>query len=82
MQWLKKIGSRLYGWWMAFARALAFVNTRILLTLFFVIVIGPIALVLKLFRKDFLERRVGSSASYWKKREPSENSLEQALRQF
>ncbi len=82
MQWVRKTGSWVYKWWMAFARGLAFVNTRILLTLFFVIVIGPIALVLKLLGKDFLERKIGRSASYWKVREPAEHSLEQAMRQF
>ncbi len=82
MNWIRKIGSRIYKGWMAFARALAFVNTRILLTLFFIIVIGPIALVLKVFRNDFLDRKFRSSGTYWKTRDPQEHTLEHAMRQF
>ena len=82
MNWIKKIGSRIYKGWMAFAKVLAFVNTRILLTLFFVVVIGPIAVFLKLIGKDFLERKIGTQGSYWKLRESAEHSLENAMRQF
>ncbi|HEY6952981.1 MAG TPA: SxtJ family membrane protein [Bacteroidota bacterium] len=79
---IRNIGSKLYKWWMQFARAIAFVNTRLLLTLFFVLVIGPIALVLKLIRKDFLQRSFDTSTSYWRVREPSEHTIENASRQF
>lgn len=82
MNTIKKIGSVLYRWWMLFARALAFINTRVLLTLFFVIIIGPIALALKTLGKDFLERRIDASPSYWKSRGTSEQSLESASHQF
>jgi hypothetical protein len=82
MQWIKRIGSLLYKGWMAFARALAFVNTRVILTLFFLIVIGPIAVILKLAGKDFLQREIDSSPSFWKPRERAEHTLENAARQF
>ncbi len=67
---------------MLFAKGLAFVNTRVILTLFFLIVIGPIALVLKIVGKDFLDRKIDSSPSYWKPRETAEHTLENATRQF
>ena len=82
MTTLRKVASFLYAWWMRFARVLAFVNTRVLLTLFYFIVIGPIALVLKVIGKDFLERRTNGSPTYWKLREQSEQNLESASRQF
>ena len=59
-----------YGPWMAFARFLGWLNTKILLTLFFALVITPVGLVLRLFRRDLLEQRTGTDAeSYWKRRE-------------
>jgi hypothetical protein len=82
MKNLKKIGSLLHNGWMAFARALAYVNTRIILTLVFLLIIGPIALVLKLIQKDFLHRRIDSSPSFWLQREPADHTLDQARRQF
>ena len=59
-----------YRPWMAFAGFLGWLNTKILLTLFFALVITPVGLVLRLFRRDLLEQRMGTSAeSYWKQRE-------------
>lgn len=82
MNSIKKIGSTIYKGWMTFARGLAFVNTRVILTLFFFIVIGPIALIVKIAGKDFLQRRIDSSPSFWKSRDAAEATLENATRQF
>jgi len=82
MQWIRKIGSQIYKGWMLFARALAFVNTRILLTLFFLVVIGPVALITKLLGKDFLQRHIDSSPTFWQPKDATEHTLENATRQF
>lgn len=60
----------LYIGWMSFAYALAWVNTRILLGLFFYLILTPIGLVLRLLGKDLLDERIdGAAKSYWVKRE-------------
>lgn len=60
----------LYVPWMAFAKFLGWLNTRILLTLFFVLVITPVGLVIRLLRKDLLDERSRKSAlTYWKPRD-------------
>jgi hypothetical protein len=60
-----------YTVWMKFAHALAWVNTRLLLGVFFYVVMTPVGLLMRLFGKDMLEERLDPSAtSYWKKREP------------
>lgn len=60
----------LYVPWMALARFLGWLNTRILLTLFFVFVITPVGLVIRLLRKDLLDERSRKSAlTYWKPRD-------------
>lgn len=82
MQKVKKLWSWIYDKWMAFARVLAFVNTRIILSLFFILIIGPFALILKLVGKDFLQRKIDSSSSFWKTRDSAEHTLENAARQF
>jgi hypothetical protein len=79
---LRTIGNLIYKWWMRFARVLAFVNTMVILTIFFVLIIGPIAIVLKIARVDFLQRKFDSSLSYWKSRENAEHTLENAARQY
>lgn len=62
-----------YIGWMMFAQVLAWVNTRILLALFFYLVITPAGLVMRLLRKDPMHRRPDArSATYWVKRAPEE----------
>lgn len=57
-------------WWMKFAGLLGWMNTRILLTLFFVLVLTPVGLVMRLFGRDPLTRRFAKeSTSYWELRE-------------
>jgi hypothetical protein len=56
--------------WMKFAYAVAWVNTRILLGLFFYLVMTPLGLIMRLAGKDFLEEKIDRSApTYWVKRE-------------
>ena len=55
--------------WMAFAVALGHFNTRVILTLFFYLVLTPVGFVMRLFR-DPLDRSLDDrSASQWVKRE-------------
>lgn len=59
-----------YIGWMKFAFILGWVNTRILLGVFFYLIITPIGVVMRLAGKDLLDRKIDRSAkSYWKKRD-------------
>jgi hypothetical protein len=59
-----------YVWWMRFAFVLGWINTRVLLTLAFYLVVTPTGLILRLLKKDPMEREFDrSAASYWKPRE-------------
>jgi len=61
----------IYIGWMKFAQVLGWINTRIILGLFFYVVITPIGVVLRLLGKDLLEEKFHPSAqTYWIKREP------------
>ena len=56
--------------WMAFATVLGHVNTRIILTALFYLVMTPIGLIMRLFR-DPLDRSLRDrSTTQWIKREP------------
>ncbi len=56
----------IYYAWMTMALALGFVMTRVLLTIFFFLVMTPVALVFKLIGKDPLHRKLDREAeSYW-----------------
>ena len=52
--------------WMTMAFALGFVMARVILTLFFFVLLTPIGLLARLFGKDFLSRKSDREAtSYW-----------------
>ena len=56
----------LYYAWMSMALALGYVMTRVLLTLFFFLVVTPVALVFRLIGRDPLHRKIDRQAeSYW-----------------
>ncbi|MFH1619306.1 MAG: SxtJ family membrane protein, partial [bacterium] len=52
--------------WMSMAVLMGWVMTRIILTVFFYLVITPIGLLLRMFGKDILNRKIDKGAqSYW-----------------
>ncbi|HEX9730953.1 MAG TPA: SxtJ family membrane protein [Thermoanaerobaculia bacterium] len=56
----------LYYAWMSLAVVLGFVMTRVLLTVFFFLVLTPFALVFRLVGRDSLHRRLDrQSSTYW-----------------
>ena len=55
--------------WMAFAAALGYVNSRVLLSLMYYLVVTPIGVVLRLAGHDPLHRRGPQRESYWIPRE-------------
>ena len=68
--------------WMALAEALAFINTRIILTVLFYLVFTPIGLVARMF-KDPLNRKLhDGSTSYWIRRQPKPADPALYQRQF
>jgi len=55
--------------WIAFAAALGYVNSRVLLSLMYYLVVTPIGIVLRLAGHDALHRRAPQRESYWIPRE-------------
>ena len=51
--------------WMVLAHGLAWVNTRVLLSLIYYLVITPIGLMMRLVGRDPMDRRLGDRESYW-----------------
>ncbi|MFA4990108.1 MAG: SxtJ family membrane protein [Candidatus Omnitrophota bacterium] len=59
-----------YIFWMRLALVLSWVNTRIILVLVFYLVFTPLGLLMRMFGKDLLERKIErSGASYWKRKD-------------
>lgn len=78
-----RLAKLVYRGWMIFAKALGFVNTRILLTLFFYLVITPIGLLLRLFGKNPLNLRLDPEAkTYWSPKAKEPYDPERYKKQF
>lgn len=61
----------IYFGWMAFAFVLGWINTRIILGIFFYGILFPVGLLLKILRRDPLARRLDrQTTSYWIRHEP------------
>jgi hypothetical protein len=68
--------------WMRFASALGYVNSRVLLTLMYYLVMTPYGFVSRLVGRDPLRRRGATRESYWIERKASRQSKEQFERLF
>ncbi len=79
---MKKILLLIWSGWKKFAHVLGIVNTKILLTLTYFLILSVISIIGRLFGADLLDRRMISKQSYWHKREPADVSIEAGRRQF
>jgi len=59
----------LYMFWMYFAVVLGWFMTRLLLTILFYFVMTPIGFLLRIFKKELMEKIDYNSQSYWSKKE-------------
>ena len=72
-----------YRLWMKFAFLLGWINARLLLGIFFYLVLTPIGIVLRVTGRDLLDRKIDRGAvSYWRKREGPAAAPEQYERLF
>ena len=69
--------------WMKLAHVLGVVNSWIILTVIFVAVVTPVALLLRMLGRSPIERRPDPArASYWQARGPEEFTASRMERQF
>ena len=71
-----------YRGWMKVAHVIGKINTTVLLTVFYVIVIGIAKAVVFSARKDLLDERWRDRESYWKKRENFSARREDLLKPY
>ncbi len=73
----------MYIGWMRFAFVLGWINTRVILGIFFYLILTPVGLIMRLFRRDPLHRKFDrKAATYWIKRAPTEFNRERYERLF
>lgn len=78
---LKDLLSRLWSRWKVIAHAVGNFQSRVLLTIFYFLVIPPFALVVKLLKDPLQLHSVGHS-SYWLERQDQPEPSVSVTRQF
>jgi hypothetical protein len=74
---------RLYDGWLAIAVRFGFVQTLVVLGIFYALIIGPFSTGIQLFRGDLLDKRqVKGEGSAWREADTSAPDLERAKHQF
>jgi hypothetical protein len=67
----------------AFSKKVAYVQSIIILTLFYFVILGLFSIFLRLLGKDLLNKKwKDKKTSYWMKKEKIEINLENTRRQF
>lgn len=61
---INAVGEFLHKCWMLIAKVLGFINSRILLTLLFYVLLTPLALVFRLFNKARLKHTLKNNTSF------------------
>ncbi len=74
--------SLLWRGWKKFAHILGIVNTKILLTITYFILLSVAALIRSLVRADLLDRKMDKKPSYYKNREPFKDTIQTVRRTF
>ncbi|MCG6924621.1 MAG: SxtJ family membrane protein [Acidobacteria bacterium] len=63
--------SRAYAGWTRFFQGIGAVWTAVLLAIVYVVSVGPIGLVQRLFGRDPLDRRLAPEPTFWRPHEPN-----------
>ncbi len=64
-------GSAAYKRWTASMEALGAFWTAIILSLVYVLSVGPVSVFMRLFGKDLLDRKLGPEPTFWRAHEPN-----------
>jgi hypothetical protein len=73
----------LHKFWMGLSIILGFISTRVILTIIYYLILTPIAVVGRLFGKDFIDEKIDrTKKSYWIKKDIQELNNENIKRQF
>jgi len=78
----KRLSKIFYRYWVKFAHAFGTLNTKLLLTIVYFLLIGPVALFLGLIGKDLLDKSIRRSQGSWHQKEDPRTLIENSRYPF
>jgi len=79
---MENVFKHIYQGWNEFARGFASIQNMVILSLVYILLLGPIWLLVRLFKKDLLASKTLKANSFWIEREGETPELERFYRQF
>jgi len=79
---MKKFFSLIWRGWKKFAHVLGIINTRILLTISYFVILAFASFITMIGRKDLLDRRMNPKPTFYHPHEPIAATVEACRRQF
>ena len=79
---MDNVFKHIYQGWKQFARRLASIQNMIILSLVYILLLGPVRLLVRLFKKDLLASKTLKANSFWIEREEKKYELERFYQQF
>jgi Saxitoxin biosynthesis operon protein SxtJ len=73
-------GSQAYAAWTRFFQGIGKVWTAVILSLVYVLSVGPIGVFMKIFGRDPLDRSLAAEPSFWREHEPNPLGAEASVR--
>ncbi len=64
-------GSKAYVAWTRFFEGIGKVWTAVILSLVYLLSVGPVGLVMRLLRRDLLDRKLSAEPTFWRTHEPN-----------
>jgi hypothetical protein len=64
-------GSKAYVAWTRFFEGIGKVWTAVILSVVYVLSVGPVGVVMRLLGRDLLDRKLGAEPSFWRAHEPN-----------
>jgi len=78
----RRVWGTIKAGWLRFAWVLARVNSAILLTVIYFLIVAPTNIMMRVTRADPLARRIGDDPSFWQAPEHPCDDLEACRKQF
>ncbi|HEX6791231.1 MAG TPA: hypothetical protein VF247_07975 [Candidatus Krumholzibacteria bacterium] len=82
MKFILKPFLLLWQGWKKFAHILGIINTRILLTITYFVLLSVAALIRTIARADLLDRKMEKKPTYYRNREPFKDTIQSVRRTF
>lgn len=79
---MSSVLKRFKDWWMPLAKKIGEFQTKVILSILYFFIIGPMSLIAYLIRADLLKKRRHKRPSFWNKHQEALSTLEDCQRQF